>query len=223
MDHSEATKNFAVEQYLLGELGETQRNEFENHFFDCPECAEDVKAAAILVANVKAVFREPRAREDPAALKRIKWFPFAGWGFMPAAPIAGCAILAVLAGYQNLIQIPAMRAHAVSTQLVLTPVISVRAGRAQQGLTFSKRNGIMSVTIVHEWEEAYSRYEVEIERASDHQVISKAESAATPSDFTALADLQRFETGPYFLNLYGVRTGSVERMPVARVPLTLME
>ncbi len=61
MDHWEATRNFAVEQYLLGELSETQRDEFEHHFFDCPECAEGVVTAAILVANARAVFREPRA------------------------------------------------------------------------------------------------------------------------------------------------------------------
>jgi hypothetical protein len=223
MDHSEATRDFAVEQYLLGDLKEVRRDEFEDHFFDCPECAEDVKAGTILVDNLKAVFREQVAMENHAAVpKRFKWLPFAGWGFMPAAPIAACAILVALAGYQNLVQLPAMRAHAVSSRLVLSPAIFVRAARAQQGLTFSKRNGIMSVTVAHEWEEPYSRYEAEIERASDHHVISKAEIGATPSDITILTGLQQFETGSYFLNLYGVRTGSA-RTPVARVPLTLME
>jgi anti-sigma factor RsiW len=147
MDHSEATRNLAVEQYMLGELGETQRDEFENHLFECPECAEEVKAAAILVANLKAVFREPAPETYAAVPKRIKWLPFAGWGFMPAAPIAGCAILVVLVAYQNRVQIPAMRADAMSTQLVLMPAATVHAERAQQGLTFSKRNGIMSVTM----------------------------------------------------------------------------
>jgi Putative zinc-finger len=226
MDHSEATRNLVVEQYILGELGERQRDEFENHFFDCPECAEDVKAAAILVANLKVVFRESATENLAAVSKRIQWLPFAGWGFAPAASIAACAILGVLVvlvSYQNLLQIPDIRAHVLSTQLVLMPAISVRSGRAQQGLTFSKRNGIMSVTVAHEWEETYSRYEVEIERASDHQVISKAETAATPSDIAVLAGLQGFGTGSYFLNLYGIHTGSIERIPVARVPLTLTE
>ena len=224
MEHSEASKNFAVERYILGELGETQRDEFENHYFDCPECAEDLKEATILVANVKAVFSEEKINESRAAVpKRIQWLPFAGWSLIPAVPIAGCVTLAVLAGYQNLVQIPAMRAHTVSNQLVLTPAILVRAARAQQGLTFSKRNGIMSVTIAHEWEEIYSRYQIEIERASDRQVNSKAEIAAASSDLTASAGLQGFETGLYFLSLYGVHEGSMERTQVARVPVTITE
>jgi hypothetical protein len=224
MDHAEATKRFVVEKYLLGDLGETQRDEFEDHYFKCRECAEDVKAGAILVANIQAVFREARTTMSPAAVpKRIQWFRFAGWGFVPAAGMAGCAVLAVLVGYQNLVEIPSMRAHLFPTQMVLTPATSIHAERAEQGLTISKRTGIMSVTIAHEWEEMYSRYEGEIERASDHKAISKAEIAATPSDVTVLAGLQPFELGSYFLNLYGFRTGSEERMLVARVPLTLME
>lgn len=223
MEHSEAGKNFVVERYILGELNETQRDEFENHYFDCPECAEDLKEAAILVANVKTFFSEEIKESRAAVPKRIQWLPFAGWSLIPAVPITGCVILAVLAGYQNLVQIPAMRTHAVSKQLVLTPAIPVRAARAQPGLTFSKRSGIMSVTIAHEWEEVYSRYQIEIERASDHHVISTAEIVATSSDITASAALQGFETGLYFLSLYGDHEGSMERTQVARVPLTLSE
>jgi hypothetical protein len=105
----------------------------------------------------------------------------------------------------------------------MSPAISVRATRAQQGLTFSKQNGIMSVTVAHEWEESYSRYQGEIERAADHQVISKAELAAAPDGITVTAVVRGFETGSYFLTIYGLREGSVERMPVARVPLTITE
>jgi anti-sigma factor RsiW len=58
MNHWEATKNLVVERYILGELDEAQRDEFESHFFDCQECAEDLKAGAILVTALKVVFRE---------------------------------------------------------------------------------------------------------------------------------------------------------------------
>ena len=56
MDHAEATRKFAAEQYLLGELTEQEQEEFELHFFSCPDCAETVEAGAALVANAKAVF-----------------------------------------------------------------------------------------------------------------------------------------------------------------------
>ncbi len=57
MDHNEAVRLRAVEKYVLGELAPSQRDEFEAHYFDCQECAQDVKAVAEFVDNVRAVLR----------------------------------------------------------------------------------------------------------------------------------------------------------------------
>jgi len=57
MDHNEALRLHAVEKYALGELPPSLRNEFEEHYFECEECAEDVRAAAEFVDNVRAVLR----------------------------------------------------------------------------------------------------------------------------------------------------------------------
>ena len=46
MDHNEALRLHAVEKYALGELPPSQRDEFEEHFLECQECALDVNAAA---------------------------------------------------------------------------------------------------------------------------------------------------------------------------------
>ena len=57
MDHNEALRLHAVEKYVLGELRPSLRDEFEEHFLECQECALDVKAAAEFVDNVRAVLR----------------------------------------------------------------------------------------------------------------------------------------------------------------------
>ena len=57
MDHESAVRAQAAERYTLRELDPVGREEFENHFFACPECAERVRAGAILAANAKKVFR----------------------------------------------------------------------------------------------------------------------------------------------------------------------
>jgi anti-sigma factor RsiW len=57
MTHDEAIRVKAAEQYALGELPQPIRDEFEDHFFDCEECALDVKAAAAFVDNARAVWR----------------------------------------------------------------------------------------------------------------------------------------------------------------------
>ena len=57
MDHNEALRQQAAEKYVLGELPPTLRDEFEEHFFECQECALDVTAAAGFVDNARAVWR----------------------------------------------------------------------------------------------------------------------------------------------------------------------
>jgi len=58
MDHETAVKNNATERYFLGELTGADREEFEEHYFMCPECTEDVRALTVFAVNAKAVFRE---------------------------------------------------------------------------------------------------------------------------------------------------------------------
>jgi hypothetical protein len=61
MDHETAVQTKATERYFLGELTGADREGFEEHFFMCPECAEDVRAMTVFAANAKAVFREEAA------------------------------------------------------------------------------------------------------------------------------------------------------------------
>jgi anti-sigma factor RsiW len=56
MDHNEALQLQAAEKYVLGELSQSLRDKFEEHFFECPECALDVKAVAGFVDNARAVW-----------------------------------------------------------------------------------------------------------------------------------------------------------------------
>ena len=58
MDHLEAKGLHASEKYVLGELSADQRDAFEEHYFDCAECAEDVKATLTFVSAGREVFRE---------------------------------------------------------------------------------------------------------------------------------------------------------------------
>jgi hypothetical protein len=61
MDHETAVQQKATERYFLGELTGADRDGFEEHFFTCPDCAEDVRAMTVFAANAKAVFREEAA------------------------------------------------------------------------------------------------------------------------------------------------------------------
>ena len=58
MDHAEATQMGAVERYMLADLSVSEVEEFERHFFDCPQCSEELRTLSILRENARAVFIE---------------------------------------------------------------------------------------------------------------------------------------------------------------------
>lgn len=107
MEHEEATRIQAAERYLLGELSEAERDRFENHFFDCPACAEDVRAGAIFEANARAVLAEqPRRAPVPGWLDWLRLRP----AF--AASLAGLVVvLSGISTYEALVVVPGLRAE----------------------------------------------------------------------------------------------------------------
>lgn len=70
MEHAEAVSSAATERYVLGELTEAQCEAFEAHFFECPECASDVRAAAALVDD-PLVFAEHEAPRAPGPARAL--------------------------------------------------------------------------------------------------------------------------------------------------------
>jgi anti-sigma factor RsiW len=78
MEHDEAIRSQAAERYVSHELSPAEQESFEEHFFDCQECADDVRFELTFAANVRAVSREQQAGRQPApepprAGSRAKW------------------------------------------------------------------------------------------------------------------------------------------------------
>lgn len=111
MDHNEAVRLQAAEKYLLGELPKEQHAAFEEHFFDCPACAEEVKATAAFMESARQVYREqvPETVEVkglvPASPTARGWF---AW-LRPAFAIPVFAALLLFIGYQNGVTIPNLK------------------------------------------------------------------------------------------------------------------
>jgi len=108
MDHEEALRIQAPEKYLLGEFSELERDQFEDHFFDCQACAAEVRAGAVFEANARAVFADQaRDRATPALAPRpasqVSWRDWLG--LRPALAGAWALSLLLLAGvsYQTLV------------------------------------------------------------------------------------------------------------------------
>lgn len=111
MEHHTALASKASERYLLGEMNEPERFEFEAHFFECAECADDVRTGAALARGIKAVCAEdaslrPRRAAVPAPERR-PWF---SWLSMPMVTSgAFAALFACVAAWQAFVVIPGLR------------------------------------------------------------------------------------------------------------------
>jgi hypothetical protein len=131
MEHSEAVELMATERYLLGELSPEQREDFEAHFFECYECALDLRAEAALIdeAKVQLPLMETQtpapARVKPAPRRR-EWF---GW-MQPVWAVPAFAAMLVVIGYQNLATIPGLRSAATTPRIApwATMHVGTRAG-----------------------------------------------------------------------------------------------
>lgn len=98
----------AAEKYVLGELPRELRNAYEEHYFDCAQCAIDVKAAAAFVDAGRDILRAQR--QDALATGKAASVAKAsgGWFFWlrPAFAVPAFAVLLLIVGYQNLVTIP---------------------------------------------------------------------------------------------------------------------
>jgi len=122
MNHAEAVEQMAVEQYLLDELSAEMRAAFEEHVFDCRECAIDLRAGAVFAQEAKSQLpgiAAPQAVSKPAK-PRVKWTSLLSWR-RPAFAIPVFATLLLVIGYQNLVTFPALR-HSVR-EPYLAPVV----------------------------------------------------------------------------------------------------
>lgn len=122
MDHSFAIDNYTAESYVLGELNEAERDAYEEHFFSCPVCAEEIKSATEFIETARQVVQnELKAEIYSHAARRSVWGSWLkNWrSMLQPFPAAACLLLVAvsgLAGYQNSVTIPQLARKAGSTE-----------------------------------------------------------------------------------------------------------
>jgi len=89
MNHDEAVGTGATERYLLHELPDSERDAFEEHYFACAVCANDLHAASALIESLPA-YTEPAVIRHPAAWHSNVLAPYA---------IAASVIMALMLGW----------------------------------------------------------------------------------------------------------------------------
>ena len=113
-DHVCADREDAAERYLLGQMSDADREKYEDHFFSCALCAEEVKATARFMDTCqRQLAGSPAAGSVTALPKRRASIPRRSTTIMSGALAATLA----LAVYQNVVTIPALRQSATPRAL----------------------------------------------------------------------------------------------------------
>jgi hypothetical protein len=144
MNHSEAVEQMTSERYLLNELTPDARDAFEEHVFDCQECALDLRAGALFVREAKAqlpelVASQAKSGTAKAGGKRNLWFSL----WRPAFAAPAFAALLIVVGYQNFVTFPALRQSANEPRLApLAPLRSATRGATLPAFTADRTHGV---------------------------------------------------------------------------------
>src|SRR5215467_11907716 len=115
MDHEYAIENHTAERYLLEELPEDEREAYEEHFFSCTACAEEVKSASEFIESARQVVQDELKAEiyGKAVHHTGIWGSWLNWrSIMHPLPAMACTLLVFVSGfsaYQNGVTIPAIK------------------------------------------------------------------------------------------------------------------
>lgn len=188
MDHSNALKQMAAERFLLDELNPEEREDFEAHLFDCPECALDLRAGVAFIDEAKVQLPQMIADSPTPARGETKkpkkdtnhWF---SW-WRPA--FAGVAFASMLVlGYQNLVTYPALLAAANQPRLLPgAPLHGNTRGGGHLTITADRSHGVaLPVDLSGPLTSAdYSSYSVDLVDPQGKLVWTGAVAAPAESD-----------------------------------------
>jgi hypothetical protein len=196
MTHQQAVDKHAAERYLLDEMPELERFAFEEHYFACEICADDLRAGALMQEGVKGGMlpeeKAERSRQkeegtrqkaDGEAAGPAVVAPVAAVSRTPHAasrvlPWAVAATVALAAGYQTVFVVPGLRSQVVGPS-VLSPVTLRAASRGATPSLTRPTTGALSFAVDLAGIPAGARLTYDL-RAADGRSVASGTAAAPP-------------------------------------------
>lgn len=217
MTHADAIGMGAVEKYALGHLGEDERESFEEHFFDCPECARQVEGLTTFLGDVRDVL--PSAAPSTATAPR----PPRPWASIAAA--AGFTLASAALAYQSTVVVPALRDQVAAARAIqVAPQRFLRAGRGQDEVIVLSR-GQERISLRLGVEQAYPFYRCELldgrGRVLDARVLPAPPGVPLESELQISVTVSDRPAGEYVLAVGGQQTTDGQARDVNRFRFVL--
>lgn len=205
MDHNEAVQQKATERYLLNELDPEVRDQFEEHLFECQECAVDLRAAAMFVEQSKIVLAE----EPSVAPARVP-VPHqekAGWlaWLRPAFAVPVLALLLAVIGYQNFVTYPHLMEASNRPQMGPWASINVGTRGATTTMVKAHRGEDFDLLVSIPPDALYASYSLDLYTPAGKLQWSLQIPATSPDDTRSIhVPGNRLESGTYKVEVTGV-------------------
>jgi hypothetical protein len=228
MEHSYASEHRFVERYLLDELSAEERDGFEEHFFDCRECAAELTATSDFLDAARVELERPEtaapapSRSVAGGRGPLRWKP-AYERVFGAAALAACLLVTI---YQNAVTLPRLRGELARADApAAIPAISLVTGNSRGGnIPSLNLQGAASVLLQVDIpsQDGVSSYTCSLYSPDRRLVWSLDVTAEAAKDTVFLrAPLGSAESGTYTLAVQGKGGPGNAKADVARYSFNL--
>jgi hypothetical protein len=208
MEHHEALESRACEKYLLGELAPAEREAFEEHYFSCSECADQLRCAVEFLSSSREIFAASQATPPVADYIRPPggWFPWMN----PFVSGPVFAALLLFLAYQNLVTIPKYKEAASSRVLPMHSLITANT-LGESALTFAVTPERPFGTYVDlPYDPAFSLYRLVLQSPSGQTTPLRSLNSAEAQKTQVITINPGKQAGEYTIVVYGLATPDAE-------------
>jgi hypothetical protein len=223
MDHMDAEQIKAVERYMLGDLSVSEVEDFERHFFDCPQCSEELRTLTLFQENARAVFAEQDLAPIPASVHVPEsaagwWRGFSPLSFIRAGSLAMAGLLigivgGIYSGY--LTYTPRENPQAISGY----PLYALARGE-ETIVSPAKGSKFYTVYFDNTWDGNYTRYRAVLRDESGREKFAlPVDVGAADDGIQVLVPARTLADGKYVLVMLG--SANDKETELARFQFTL--
>ena len=217
MDHLEAEQMKGVERYMLGDLTVSEVEELERHFFDCPQCSEELRALTIFQENARAVFVEQDLAPIPSRVHAPEsaaswWRGFSPLSFMRAPMVMAALVIGIFAGYLAF-------ASREGAQAVGEYPLYAQARGEETVVSPAARSKFYMLYFDKTWDGDSASYRAAVRDSSGAEKLSVPVTLGAPGEaIHVLVPTSKLPSGKYVLVMLG---GANKETELARFPYTL--
>lgn len=221
MDHDTVVRQQMTEKYLLDELDPAARDAFEEHYFDCPSCAVDVRAGVVFIEQSKIALSQEYELTPAGLLEARSASTKPGWLaeiyagvraiLRPAIALPIMTLLLAVVGYQNLVTYPPLRAASNRPQVLPWAAVNVGTyGSGDVSVPIARGQGFALLARIPE--NGYAYYVAELHDPAGKVEWSLTIPAASGQDrFTIQIPGTNRDAGSYILVVRGVTADGISK------------